>query len=759
MFRMKRYISTERTTGAVQREGGRSRGEQLSAAVLMRSGPAAAIAALGVCALATVLVPAGWWRPAVVVPALVPVGAGVFLLARWVPAHPAAPGVRTPGWTGPATLAVAAGFGVWAGLTHGEHLIIRRDAGSYALFAHWLATRHHLPVDADLAAFGGLSALGIDGFSLASPAFFQVLTGTGGPGPGGATGAHVVPQFLLGAPALYSLGWWPAGWLGLFTVPALAGAFALLAAAGLTARLVGPAWAPVAAATLGLTQPVLHASRATLSEPVALLLVLAAAAVAVDAVEAGRRVAAPGDPQGRPGTRRLAVLAGTLLGLAGLVRVDVLREVALVLPVCAVLALRHHRAGRPLAVSALLGAGVSAVPAWLLSRPYLELIAASLWPLTVGTAGLALATGLIVLLARLRTARPGFTCQPADGRSTAAPGARRLDRVLPPLAGLLVLAAGTALVSRPLWTTVRQSPDDPAVPLIASLQQQQRLPIDGARTYAEQSVTWLVWYVGPVAAVVALVVAAVLADRAVRWWLGGGTGWAPGWLVPYGVALGSVLLTLYRPGITPDHPWADRRLVPVVLPATVIAVTAAAAWAARRAGRAFGRVGTAVTAGAVVLALIGPPAVATWPLANRRTEVGQPTAAAAVCRALRPGDVVVAIEDAEGRIRAQNEWVQVVRGVCGHPSAALVSSSADRPAALARLGALVAGAGGRLVLLAAGEDDESASGSLTALGLSPRRAVLRRTWEDQHLLAHRPDDVARLVVDVWLAVWDSGAGR
>jgi hypothetical protein len=180
---------------------------------------------------------------------------------------------------------------------------------------------------------------------------------------------------------------------------------------------------------------------------------------------------------------------------------------------------------------------------------------------------------------------------------------------------------------------------------------------------------------------------------------------------------------------------------------------------APRARRAFGRAGTAVTAGAVVLVLLGPAAVATWPLANRRTEVGQPAAAAAVCRALRPGDVVVAIEDAAGGTRAQNEWVQVVRGVCGRPSAALVSPSADRPAALARLGASVSGAGGRLVLLAAGEDDESASGSLAALGLTPRRAVLRRTWEDQHLLARRPDRVNRLVVDVWLAVWEADAGR
>ena len=194
----------------------------------------------------------------------------------------------------------------------------------------------------------------------------------------------------------------------------------------------------------------------------------------------------------------------------------------------------------------------------------------------------------------------------------------------------------------------------------------------------------------------------------------------------------------------------------------MIAATAGAAWAVRRASRSAARTGravTSVTATLAVLALVGPAAVATWPLAGSRTEVGQPSTAAAVCRALRPDDVVVAVEDAAGGARAQNEWVQVVRGVCGHPSAALKSPSAARPAAVDRLGKLVAGAGGRLVLLAAGEDDVSTSGALSALGLSPQRAVVRRTSEDQHLLARRPADVDRLVVDVWLAVWEPTAGR
>jgi hypothetical protein len=723
------------------------------AAVLLLAGPAAAFAALAVCLLAAVLVPAGLWRPAVVAPLTVPAAAAVWWLTRSLrrlSAH-GRTAIRIPRWATTASLAVAVAFGLWAGLTHGEHLIIRRDAGSYALFAQWLATRHHLPVDSQIAAFGGVAALDVPGFTLASPAYFQV----GVPG-----GADVVPQFLLGAPSLFSLGWWAWGWTGLFTVSALIGGFAILAAAGLVARVAGPRWAPLGALALAGTQPVLHAARATLSEPVALLLVLAAAGLAVDAVDREHDA---------PGTRRLAVIAGAVLGLAGLVRVDVLREVALAVPVAAVLAVKGHRSGVPLAGAALAGAMLSAVPAWLLSRPYLEAVQSSLRPLATATLALTaaslVATALDVAVRRFR-GRPGGsgstpgprTAQgPADPRST---GAR--VRWLPAVVTACVLLTGAVLASRPLWMTVRQDPSDSAVPLIASLQRQQGLPVDGARTYAEQSVQWLLWYTGPAVAVLALVVAATAGGRAVAWLLDRRRGRPPAALVPLVVGLGSVVLTLYRPGITPDHPWADRRLVPVVLPFTVVAATAGAAWALRELRRRRPVAPWAVGAFGIVAAvvLILPAVAATRPLAVQRTEVGQPAAAAAVCAALRPRDAVVAVSDSGGGIRAQNEWVQVVRGVCGRPSAALVASSpAERAASLTRLSSLVSGAGGRLVLLSAAEDDGTAPRALLELGLAPSRAVRLRTTEDQHLLTQRPYALDSVMIDVWLAIWrEPGSG-
>jgi hypothetical protein len=70
----------------------------------------------------------------------------------------------------------------------------------------------------------------------------------------------------------------------------------------------------------------------------------------------------------------------------------------------------------------------------------------------------------------------------------------------------------------------------------------------------------------------------------------------------------------------------------------------------------------------------------------------------------------------------------------------------------------VAGAGGHLVLLVAGEQDDAERTALDDLGLTPRLAVRRRTFEDQHLLTRRPDGTVGLTIEVWLADWTPSAG-
>jgi hypothetical protein len=161
------------------------RGERIAGLVLWRVGPAAAGAVLAVPLAAVVLAPLQLWRPVVALPVLLVLGAAGWRLLLRVPHRPA------PVWAAGSTVLAALAFALWTALTHGEHVVLRRDAGSYALFAQWLAGRHGLPVDPSLAAFGGPAALDVPGLTFASPGFFETS----------GTGLAGLPPLLPGAPA------------------------------------------------------------------------------------------------------------------------------------------------------------------------------------------------------------------------------------------------------------------------------------------------------------------------------------------------------------------------------------------------------------------------------------------------------------------------------------------------------------------------------------------------------------------------------
>lgn len=612
------------------------------------------------------------------------------------------------------SLATAVAAGAWAALTHAEHVVLRRDAGSLALYAHHLATHHGLPVDPSLAALGGAAAPADPNLTLASPAFYEV-------------GDHVVPQFLLGAPALYSLGEWAGGWTGLLVVPAVLGAAGVLAVAGFTARVVGPRWAPLAAVAFALAQPVLHANRSTYSEPPALLVLVGAASLLVALVPATGRTAA-----------RLGGGAGLLVGACGFVRIDFLREVAVLVPVLAVLLVVRHPGARALLAGTAVSSALAVAAALLTSRPYLASIAGSLLPLVAGLVLLAAACAVLARAAR-------------SGRLARVPGlsGERLPTVL--AAALAVVLV--ALASRPLWLVVRQDPEDSGSKLVAGLQAAQGLPVDGGRTYAEHSVDWIAWYLGWPAVVLAGAAAVLALPRLVR--AVQGTAPLPSWTAPYVVALGSTLLTLYRPGITPDHPWADRRLVVVVLPAVVVlAVVAARAVVQRYAHQRL----TALRVAIAVVLLVVPAAVATLPVATQRSEAGEPGAVARACASFGDDDVALAVDP-----RSRNEWPQVLRGTCGVPAASVVVATADGApgterywaalrAGVDRAAQRVRDAGGNPVLVAAGGDTDPVE-VLRRLGVGdPRVVTAIRTGEDERVLEERPDGMqfidVRLVTGV-----------
>lgn len=675
-----------------------------------RAGVGAAVWVVTGTAFAVPLMALNLWRPVVALPVL------LVALAVAVRVAGTVPGSAGPRWAAAALALVATGAGVWAGATHAEHVVLRRDAGTYALYAQHLASAHGMRVDVDVPALGGRATLALPGVTTGSPGFYA---------QGSGVATHVVPQFLPATPVMLSLGWWAGGWTGLLLVPSVALAFALLAFGALARRLVGPRWAVVATAVLALTQPVLHAGRATYSEPFALLVGCAAMTVVVCA-GAGVTGAAMADAR----ARRLALDAGLLLGGVGLVRVDALREATLLLPVVALLASRRSLLARPLLVGLAVATAVSGAAALLLSRPYLAAIAGSLLPLVAGA---------VVL----------------GGGSVAALRVRRwprwLSAALPVLLGAGMLLGFVLLASRPLWLVVRQSPNDPGARVVAALQPAQGLVVDGGRTYDEHSIGWTAWWVGVPALVLALAAAAWLAHR-LGMVLRDGVELPP-WLAPAVVGVASCALTFYRPGITPDHPWADRRLVPVVLPVVVLLATSALASLGASRKAPWGHVVKHVRGIGVAIAVVGvgllvvPAALATWPVAGQRTERGEVAALGRACAAFGALDTAVLVDG-----RAANEWPQVLRGVCGVPSVVVRQRSGQPDAGTVRTVAAAVTAAGRRPVLVSAESAQVLSG----LGVTPRRVLGLRTVEDQRLLTRRPDGGAALDIDLWLGPVFSG---
>lgn len=671
---------------------------------LQRGVVAAALMVLTAALLAGPLAWLGWWRPALVVPLLAVSALVALALVARLPVLPIGTG---PAW---GLIVVSLATGCWATATHSSQILPRRDAGSNLQAAIALADTGHRILQVPAASIGGPQILDIAGLTIASPAFYQV---------GDAAQPAVEPQFVIGPAAVYSLGRWVGGIEAMLILPGWLVAAGVLALGLLTTVVLRGWWGVVAALAVAIQFPVLHTGRATYSEPLAMLTLGAGLLLMVLAA--------------RRDHPRAAALAGLLIGGTALVRIDGLREAILLLPVIALGALSGRAWARPLLLGTAVGLLGSFAAALALSREYLGSITGSLLPLValgVATAGGAL---LVLVLARRGLRMP-----------------TTLARALPGGLALAVLGTGILLAARPLFLTVRQDARDPGARVVAGLQQRQGLPVDGGRTYAEHSVTWLAWWVGPVALAVALITLAVLFARVARAWTAGEG--LPAWAGVLVVASGSTLLTLWRPGITPDHPWAERRLV-IALPFVALLVTAGAAWlwrggpeAWRMSTGARGAVAGRALACAAIVTLLLPSAAATWPHRLERVEAGSLLPVAQVCRALAPGDVAVAVD-----ARAANEWPQVIRGMCDRPALSTTNALRNDPHALAAaLDRVASGlpSGARLVLVSA-----DSAAAITALGGTPQQVASSVVLEDERLLERRPDGVVPLPIEIWLAAY------
>jgi len=122
----------------------------------------------------------------------------------------------------------------------------------------------------------------------------------------------------------------------------------------------------------------------------------------------------------------------------------------------------------------------------------------------------------------------------------------------------VAIAAGLWLV-RPLVSTARSSRNAAYAANLEALQQAEHLTIDGARTYAENSVQWLSWYLSPTVMLLGIGAMGYLVWRVVR-------GERREFLPFLGLFLTVTALYAWKPSIDPNQIWAMRRFFPVTIP-------------------------------------------------------------------------------------------------------------------------------------------------------------------------------------------------
>jgi hypothetical protein len=283
---------------------------------------------------------------------------------------------------------------------------------------------------------------------------------------------------------------------------------------------------------------------------------------------------------------------------------------------------------------------------------------------------------------------------------------------------------------------------------VAELQKLAGLPVNGHRQYYEDSLYWVIWYLGVPAVLLGAFGLAVLAKRTTKALLTwkDPTAAARVWALPLMMAIWAVVTVLYRPAVAPDQPWASRRLVPFVLPGLILGGIWAAAWLKGQAAQLGRTRATAIIiASCCAASLLIPTALTTLDLSVTRTNgvdahgmafrkigTGEITAVGKLCRNIPPGASVVILDQLTA-----DRFAQVVRGICNTPTAIL-----SHPSALSTVVQGIEKAGRRPVLLAANADE---------LPGTPRQVVDLLTTQEAHNLTAPPTRTWMIHYTVWMS--------
>jgi len=670
------------------------------------------------------------------------------------------PRVDAPLFAVIATLAIAAGFGVWQAYFRSQQLLSAGDPSVYLQYGYWIAQHGTVRIPTSSGAFGTAG-----GLVFSSPGFF-------------VSGASVTPGFMPGLPLVLAGGAWLSGLPGALLMPAVVGGCAVLSFGGLVGRLCGTRWAPVGALVLAVTLPEVYASRTPLSEPLVQVLLFGGLCLYIDSLVVRRRVhgfsgafGAVGAPGTSGGGLALAGLGGLALGLTVLVSIGSLSILLPAFPVLAVLFVARRPQAGPFGAGLFLGIGIGLAAGLVLSRSYLSTEASQLHLFGLCAAGFGLLTALAAPLAfpsvRTRIRRVFVDRAHIVGLSGDPVALPSLGSVVQWTAIAVPVLALVGLAIRPYLQTVRGQTDPAMINQVAALQRIAGLPVDGTRQYYEQTLNWVLWYLGVPAVLMACAGAAVLGRRLVRGaieWQSSGLA-ARVWALPFLIIIWSVAATLWDPFVAPWQPWASHRLLPVVLPGLVLlGVWVASLLTARAAAFGATRLTVGVVGTCCALALVIPAAVTTLnPAFAARASVGRYSsgvskfvsrvklrgvgasstysgsvaAAKTLCAEIGPSASVVLVDAATAAA-----FGPVVRDVCGQPAAAMPARS---PAsALEQVVTSIERTGRRPVLLGATRD------SVSVFGVVPRQVVTLHTSQDAQVLTGPPAGTWPVTYTLWM---------
>jgi hypothetical protein len=518
-------------------------------------------------------------------------------------------------------LAIAGLSVLWNGLNASQHAQINRDGGLYLNAGKWISSHGTLNVEPFAGPFAQSNAIVVTSNHMK------------------LEGSHLefnLPHLLSAVLAeAHSFG---GTRLMFLTVPLVSG-FALLAFYLLASRVIRhPVAALAAMATLAFVMPQMWFSRDSVTEIPIQLVLFAAVWLLCD-----------------PRTLRIrgaAFTVGLLLGSLPAMQTEALVLLAGLPAVFALLWLHCRRRDRDAfrrgfrcaAAGVAVGFLVAALDMIRWNRSWWTEVNDTVVRIVIGEILLGLVAVLVVVLVR------------------RARWLALIDRLRPNgaiVAGLIVAILGfAAWFVRPNVETAHGDRND----IVGNLQRLSQVTVDPTRRYAELTMRWVSWYLGPMTLMLAIIAAALLTVVLVR-----GDARIPIQVATLMLAP-ATLVFLWRPAITPDQVWAAGRFLPAVFPAMILLTFGLLYHFAIGSGSEFAsqRYSIAIVVGAVAVAF---PFITIKDVSRMNEQRGQLSAITRTCDTMPSESAVVMLPEVTSL--AYRTVPQTLRGFCNVPVAVM----------------------------------------------------------------------------------------